>query len=408
MDPVCHTLLAITLGRTADRREGSAAAPAVWAAIAGSLIPDIDIVTGLSPSRADFLVHHRGWTHTILLLPVLAIAAAALVLAFRALRVDPTPGRPMEKLRAVPWRTALPPLARVAGVAIAFHFFFDYLNDYGVHPFAPFSRAWSYGDSMSVVEPLLWWCFLPFVMAQAATKKRRRLWLGLGVAPIAFLTFAAPAAILAAVALFAFGSWWLQRKKPGTGVPWAAAGIVISIFVIGSLWVRARVAGELLLRAGDEQRLDIVSTPAVSNPFCWRIVTVGVEGSEYVAREGFASTIDFFDAQTCQPEWGPFTRLRTAPMVPAKPPSDRRFHWIGEFRAPVGDIKKEAEDCIVKGLLTFIRVPYWKNDGHRHVVGDLRYDLQKGEAWAEVRLDNVLRACPGTPWIPPRQDLLER
>src|SRR4051812_26763726 len=39
----------------------------------------------------------------------------------------------------------------------------DFTNSYGVHPFWPFYNGWSYGDSVFIVEPLIWAAAAPLV-----------------------------------------------------------------------------------------------------------------------------------------------------------------------------------------------------------------------------------------------------
>ena len=36
------------------------------------------------------------------------------------------------------------------------HIGMDFMNNYGVHPFWPVDSRWWYGDSVFIIEPLLW------------------------------------------------------------------------------------------------------------------------------------------------------------------------------------------------------------------------------------------------------------
>ena len=50
----------------------------------------------------------------------------------------------------------VPLVAGVAFLAPLLHIAMDATNSYGVHPFWPFYDGWLYGDSVFIVEPLLW------------------------------------------------------------------------------------------------------------------------------------------------------------------------------------------------------------------------------------------------------------
>jgi hypothetical protein len=80
-----------------------------------------------------YLLHHRGHTHTVMGLGVLAFALAL------AYRVAP--------------RTRRPPLSEqfrlwlLIAMALASHLLLDALNNYGVHPFYPFDSTWYFADA---------------------------------------------------------------------------------------------------------------------------------------------------------------------------------------------------------------------------------------------------------------------
>lgn len=396
MDNLTHSLVGIALGRTLDRREGALAAASVWTAVLASNLPDADlflppVVTG---TKIEFLVHHRGWTHTLVLVPLLAVIAAAIVLVVRRWRE-----------RKPPTRRELLRLTKIATIGVTLHIALDFLNSYGVHPFAPFSGRWVYGDVLFIAEPLLWWSFLPFVAAHAATRGRRISWLVLGAALLLPLAFLGSPVITIAAALFAIVSLAAQRGRPGTGVAWAAAATVVVVFTIAGLAARARAGGAVAGGAPSENRLDLVMTPAPANPLCWRVQSVGADADDYVARDGFVSLAPaVFDANTCFPARG---RGYTAPLEPTALASSRAVAWRGEFRRTLPSLLDQAHDCRVAALLGFMRVPFWTSVGHRHLFGDLRYDFGRGESFGEVRLDNVLPdTCPSSPWTPPRADLL--
>src|SRR5213596_387521 len=105
---------------------------ALTAVIAANL-PDIDILSDLA-SMPSYLEHHRGITHSIVGIPCLSLILA--------LALFPLPRNL--------WRTFV-----VALVAMATHPILDYLNNYGLRPFLPFTETWYYGDALFIIDPVL-------------------------------------------------------------------------------------------------------------------------------------------------------------------------------------------------------------------------------------------------------------
>jgi inner membrane protein len=104
----------------------------VTAVIAANL-PDIDSVAGFWGTPA-YLDHHRGVTHSLIGVPILAIALSAVMFLFTRNF----------------WRTYA-----VALVAVATHPALDYLNPYGLRPFLPWNGTWFYGDLVFIFDPVL-------------------------------------------------------------------------------------------------------------------------------------------------------------------------------------------------------------------------------------------------------------
>ena len=143
MDNLTHTLTAVAMSQAGLNRKTRFATLAL---MVGANAPDIDIVSRLGGS-ATYLKYHRGITHSILGVVVLAAVVAALVYF---------PGR---KARP-PRKPSAPPLDgrwlfAVCLIAIASHLLMDATNSYGVRPFMPFSGRWFAWDIMFIIDPLL-------------------------------------------------------------------------------------------------------------------------------------------------------------------------------------------------------------------------------------------------------------
>jgi inner membrane protein len=147
MDNLAHALVGAALGRAvADRRVPRAA---LIGAIAANL-PDIaETFTGYwGWSRSDFLVHHRGITHSLV---GAVIEILALILIVGALvRIRPREAPPL-------WRW----IALCVAVTVISHLYMDWQGSYGWRPFLPWSGRWSYLDWVAIVDPFFW--LLPLV-----------------------------------------------------------------------------------------------------------------------------------------------------------------------------------------------------------------------------------------------------
>ena len=125
-----HTLVGLAIARTAPEKWGpNAAATAVIA----SNLPDIDSIAGLWGTAA-YLDHHRGITHSLIGVPLLALLLSSVMYFFSG---------KFGKTYAI------------AVIAMATHPALDYLNSYGLRPFLPWSGTWYYGDAVFIIDPYL-------------------------------------------------------------------------------------------------------------------------------------------------------------------------------------------------------------------------------------------------------------
>jgi inner membrane protein len=140
MDNLTHTLTALAMSQAGlDRKTRFA----TLALIVGANLPDIDLITRVHGS-ATYLKYHRGITHSILGVTVLAVLLAWTLYSLgRGAR--PKPGPPLDAR----W------LFLAAWLGTASHALLDFANAYGVRLFLPFSARWYAWDIMSIVDPLL-------------------------------------------------------------------------------------------------------------------------------------------------------------------------------------------------------------------------------------------------------------
>lgn len=403
MDPLTQTLAGVLVAK-AFRRPAPAAAPApsfdatVWVGLLAANLPDIDVllppvVTG---EKEEFMLFHRGWSHTLLIAPLLAALA---VLVVRLVRREGLSGRAENKRL---WLIGL--------AAVGAHLFFDSLNDFGLHLLAPLDGSWRYGDMLYMAEPLLWAAMLPLAVLSAGSWKSRSAWMLTGVVAIGgFAWLMGPVSAVAPVALAIAVSFAQRRfdRMPIYPLPTAVAvGLVLLSFVVPRFLARATVKDVLAESATQEKLVELSSTAAPGNPFCWRVLSLSVEGDGFVSREAYVSMAPAIASpMSCYPHG---TAGRTAPLVATSFPPRDGVVWKGEFRGSIQEINESALDCRIGATASFVRIPFWTRHGHLLLFGDLRYDLTERRSWAEVELANQLPTnCPPRMWRSPIQDLLD-
>ena len=134
MDPLTHTATGLFLSRAGLDRLTPYAAPILMLA---ANIPDIDVVSAAGGSLT-YLNYHRYLTHSVLMLPLMALLPVLLVrlLARRPLR----------------WAGAY--LISVIGVGS--HLALDSTNIYGIRLLLPVSARWFHLDITSVIDIWIW------------------------------------------------------------------------------------------------------------------------------------------------------------------------------------------------------------------------------------------------------------
>jgi inner membrane protein len=143
LEPVTHFLTGACMGRAGlNRKTGLATLTLTLAAEA----PDLDVFAGLR-GRAFGLAHHRGFTHSLLGVPLDAIVVVGFVYLVWRLR-----GRKTNNPNLPPRWGLLFFYACLAGLS---HILLDFTNNYGVRPFWPFSEKWYSWDIVFIVDPVI-------------------------------------------------------------------------------------------------------------------------------------------------------------------------------------------------------------------------------------------------------------
>lgn len=367
MDNLTHTLCGAALAKT---RLGRLSPLAPLSLLLGANLPDADAVVLLfggdeMARRAAYLVHHRGITHALLGLVVQAFLLAA------AIRWCERGGR-AAGAAPLPWRAHLLP----AAFGLLTHPLLDFLNNYGVRPWLPFSTLRHFGDLVFIVDPWLW-LLLGATAALAGPRRRAGhvVWGLLGAAALAvlllhdrspgFVKLAFPPLLLLLAVLRA-GRFGVAR--PGLVVAAGAAGVAGYLALLLACGARA----EAQVRSDPVRAATLrMRSPTVADPTRW----------------SFA----FDDG----------TRLRW-----------RTFDWVGRevVRGAVDASGAHAAEGLATGaddplvqlawqqpaaaaMRSFARLPWgWsepRGDGGATVhLGDARYATRRDpESWCVVRVE---------------------
>jgi inner membrane protein len=432
VDNVTHTLIGLIAGEAVARHShaGEHGLPAavrrtllVTVAVIGSNSPDLDLAfsaRGASPSNLNYMLWHRGYTHTVpgcLALALLLYGGAEAWLRWRRLA-------PTRRDRALLLGTAL--------FTTALHLGMDYLNSYGVHPFWPVDNRWSYGDSVFIVEPLYWAAAAPLffllrtVVARALFAAALIGAILLGI--VTELMSVGSCAVLALSSLVMIEAGRRLSAQTASRLSLALSLIVTAMFVGGGRLAAQRADALALAEFPNERLIDHVLTPFPANPVCWDVLLLETQGDRYVARHAhIAIAPRLLAAPRCS---SARTEPHTAPLTAVVAADSAGVRWLGQFEMPRSALRLDAAaDCKAAAFMLFSRAPFVADalepaaPEERAILGDLRFDQGRERGSFEVPLvreaplvQDLQNRNPGAgrppacgraaPWIAPRIDLL--
>lgn len=251
MDNLTHTLTGLALARCGL---GRLTPRGTLLLIIAANIPDVDMVSLFGGLLLN-LELHRGYTHSLLLSPVMALAAVLLTWLL---------GR-----RRPRWGMAL----FAAWIGVLSHLALDSTNSYGVRLWLPFSSSWVYADLNNLFDVVI------LVVLLVA-----------GVWPL-----------LARLVSDEIG----ERKAPGP----AMAVFALAFFAMydAARWVMHERAVEQLesrLYEG-ESPMRVAAMPEAANPLMWRGI-VETSGAYFILRVPATGEMDIASAQILyKSEWRP-------------------------------------------------------------------------------------------------------
>lgn len=424
MDNITHTLVGVLVGEAIARgpavtaevaaQAGGAArsGPGLPGTVRRSLIvmglavssnlPDADLLyTSFASRPLGYMLQHRGYTHTLpgaLGLALLLTLACEAWLRWRGLR-------PSTADRGWIIGSAL--------LGVLLHLGMDYTNSYGVHPFWPFNDSWLYGDSVFIVEPLIWIAAAPLVFL---AKTRVARWviaavMGVGVLAVVGSGFVPwlPAALFVALLLLSLAAGRLLPARIAL-----LAGVVLWLSVTGLFLAAGHAAArrvDALAQAQFPRAMtwDHVLTPMPADPLCWELLLVQREADQYLVRTARLSLAPTWVAASACRGTGRVTAQTGAvsgasTVVPA--PNDAGVQWLQQFSMPARRIPElAARHCLGRAFLQFARVPWATGTDSGWEMGDLRFG--NGASFSQLRLGPAAERCAfaSVPWLPPRPEL---
>jgi inner membrane protein len=376
--------------------------------VIGSNLPDSDFLYSIATrSKLDYLLQHRGYTHTV----VGVVVEAILMFLVCELWIR------RRKLVADSLDRAVIFLLALLGPLI--HISMDATNTFGVHPFWPFDARWSYGDSIFIIEPLLWAAAVPLLFT-LRTPWGRAMGVVLVLTSVTWIfstgmiTMSSGAALLAlTVIMLAVGYFAVPRKAliAAMGV-WAA---ITATFIQAHGLAQEKTSTVLSQRFPHAKTLDQALSPMPANPVCWEVVTAQVEGDSYAMRRAMLSLApSWMPADRC-----PQRRLNDPTTVLVEQvvegadayhgPNRAQWKWYGELVISRSEFARLAKDrCEVGAFMRFARIPFAERIEGQWIVGDFRYDREPELSFGEFELGNTQK-CPAhvPPWVPPRAELLQ-
>jgi inner membrane protein len=409
LDNLTHTLVGILVGESAAR-----AAPARNAGLApdvrrnafvalmalGSNIPDLDFIpSSITGNKLEYLLHHRGHTHTIL---GALIVATLLYLAWELW---------CRWRKLAPSRVDRLQMAGIAALSTLLHIGLDSTNNYGVHPFWPIDNRWYYGDAVFIVEPSFWAMCAPLVfILRRFAKAFVALALAIGIG-LSFVTGMVPTGMAIALtvvtlAMLAVGRW--ARPQSALAISLIGWLAINAAFAQASATADRRVAAIAEQAFPHDRLLDIVLTPMPVNPACWQVLLVQSDpGVLYVRRATLSLAPSLIAAANC-PSRADLAQT-TAKFADIPLMSTATVQWHGEVATSLAELRALAEqDCHAAGFVRFARAPWLATDASKRIIGDARYDHEAELGFAELDLNEqapCMKRVP--PWTPPRSDLLD-
>ena len=345
-------------------------------AVLAANLPDFEALVLWPPplgDKATYLLHHRGWSHSL-------VGIAAEVLAFVALLWGLSRWR-----RTAVWFAGFTVrrAAVLVGSCAASHLFLDWCNTYGVRPFYPWDKTWYYGDLLFIVDPWVWLILAAAVVCGTRRFGRTRwLW----------------ATLLAGTTGVVVSACWKDVTPWFVLVGWVTGVAEIAALRWWGVWRRAAVVGWGLLAVYVGSAVQLTDDAAASwergasarDPYNKHEVRMVSPVPGVPWRRAILSNDGFFVGMGSK-TWAGSTLNLTVYDRLAEPLTGNVFVAAPGWGYIQGDPEAEAHFFEVghPSLIawrSFARVPLSHISDGDAVFGDARYRLFGGRDWSELRV----------------------
>jgi inner membrane protein len=251
MDNLTHSLTGLALARCGL---GRLTPRGTLLVIIAANIPDVDMLSLLAGPLKNLEIH-RGYTHSLLFSPVMALIAVLLTRLF---------GR-----RQLSWGNAM----LAAWIGVLSHLLLDVTNSYGVRLWLPFSSTFTYWDLNNLFDVVI----------------------------LVVLLLAALWPLLARLVSDEIG----ERRAPGPGLAIFALAFFV-IYDVARFVLHQRAVAQLESRLYEGQSpLKVAAMPEAANPLMWRGV-VETADAYFILRVPATGELDVSSAQLFyKGEWRP-------------------------------------------------------------------------------------------------------
>ncbi len=272
MDNLTHTMFGAALTKTTLGRYSPLATPMI---VVMANLPDLDFVTSLGGNQLNYLCHHRGITHSLFGILIIAALASTLVwLAECRWWSGQSPPQPFNLKRG--------PLLPIL-IGLLSHPALDALNTYGIRPWLPFDDRWYYGDLAFIVDPWLWLLFggTFWILGENGKKSTIFAILMAAITMVIIYTVDRTPTVVRYVWPFALLLVILLQKtrvgvtRPRTTLATSASLVTLYLAGLFFLGEAAREASRNQispLLKSTEQLGQSTKIPRAADPFQWRIV----------------------------------------------------------------------------------------------------------------------------------------
>jgi inner membrane protein len=383
MDNITHSLIGLAAGESVARITKKQRVPIWIASAAANNLPDLDVLitSFIFKGNANYLLHHRGHTHTLLLAPLLSLFLAFLIFIVWRSKKD------------FPWKEVL--LVTFLGPFL--HLFADYWNSYGVHPFWPWNNEWLYGDMVFIVEPWIWCLLIPALYFSCITKWGKGLLLFplFAIQVVAWVHPMVPQLFALALSLSLAPAFFLYAKLENPLFRNLCSLLLFSIF-IGAL----KFTSITLEKRFPNSMFDSVAlSPYPANPFCWIAIHSYLNNEEYRADISIEAPFPkIFPADSCT---NFYESGITAPLLISTKTNSEKSKNVGTFFGKKQDLEKIWQNCKARAFFRFLRNPFWIQKDGGWLLGDLRYDRDSSLGFGEDFFPDTMSDCPKgePPWI---------